>query len=1295
MRWRRLVTVGLGTPLVLLVLIVAVLYFTRGVALRGLVQYIERKVNAGGAVRVAVDGVSGDPLSEIILTGVRLTAGRGGSGAKPFFEADTLVIDYAMGNLFGERRVRSVRIVRPRLAADALPKKSALSDGPGRFALAALPAAGIDSLRLVEGSVSGLPIPGFTGVSLDAEIRVEAGRARAALRGARAVFADSIPIGLEGSVSLSPESVSVAGALLEVAGSRAGVSGTVRLGKPIGLDLAVALDSLRAADLAMFVPSLPREGTASGRLAVRGEPKELHVSGALSTRYGAHELVADLVQVTIRPSEVSVDSLSGHIAGAAVAGTWLFPRGGGKEHHGVLWFRDVDLRAFAPPGAKVPESNISGVLTWLGSGWSAKTLDGEASLALGPGGIGEIPFEGIATEGRVAESRFIADRIDGSILGGDLEGAGEVAFSGDLDIAVTAQFADLSAVASYFHLEGAGGRGKFTGRIVRDRGGLLVDGTLDGETWQLNGFRLNQVDATGTLESRDGVLTVVASGEVGGIEGYGKTLGGVRAAVRYDGQRLFLDELAGRMAGVDFTARGEWVHEAEVDRFLITSLTVTRGEQSTVYPEPIEMRKEGSRFTLLPTSFPFREGRISMQGTYDLTGPIDVEARWNEVRLADISMPAAVPRELLEKTKGEVSISGTRQSPKIQLLASGSAASPDSAPRFASFNLSVEYAPGSPLATAIRFADAGKRERLIIEGTLADSLPSSLPQLSGGVRDALRVLLRPNLIVRTDSLQIEWLHGLVGALRDFGGPLTATWRFTGALDNMAATGPFAVSPLLYRRRVVAPLTGDVALGGDRLELTVGFPPEWGESRIHAVLPARLDAAAPRFAFQGDQAFSIDARVQKGDLAIFPLVIKEARDAQGEFTLSLTGSGTLAKPSLSGVLTIANGTVIVRDLVEVYEHVTGEVRIENNLFTIVSLTASEGEKGSVEASGSLRLVRWKADELDFTLRLREFDVESIPECGATINADLEINTGIAPPGGFWRCPHITGTIDIVGAVVEQNFRGGAEKPPPPAIFQPSETPDWTGQITIHALEDIWIDNDDMEIELRGDYDLTLFRSKRGLGLVGSLQVVGGTYRLYYSWIANELQVEEGEISWTDPDDAQRFRISATASTDLNGERIEVTAVGPPDTLIIHATSEGDLSESEIIQALAIQRESGDIGSAQLIGAWGTAFAQLLTRELTRGFRDIVDFDIVSAEGVRQWQVRREIVRHVGVTYQQDLASLPGSEPTQTTSAERLYLPDRQVKLQYRMTRAFYLEALTGSLRDGSRVYDLDLKWRLSY
>jgi len=1293
-RWRRHLAIGFGTPLVILLLVLAGLFLARRAVVRGLVEYVAGKLNARGGLRLEVGGVSGDPLAGLAFSDVRLSDPSAGAGAAPFFEADSVLIAYAMGDLFGERRVRSVRVVRPRIALDAIPRTRGGASGPERIALAALPTAGIDTLLVVDGEARGGRVPRITGLALDAEVRSEGGRARAAVRHARATLSDATPVVIEGEVSVTSDSVSVSGAIVRFGSSRARLEGALLLRRPPEADLVVTLDSLRIADLAPLIPSLPREGSASGRLGLRGRLDEFRVEGDLAARFGPHALDADVVRVTVRPKEVIVDSLSGRIGGAAVTGSWRLPIGGGASHGGRLRFRGVDLRAFAPPESKVPATDLSGVVSWNGSGRAPGALNGDVSLALGPGRVGDVPFDGFTAEGRVANGVLRARRVMASFLGGRVAGSGDVAFSGDLDLEATAEFEDLSRVARALRVAGARGRGEFEGRIVREGGRLLIDGTLIGETWEVSGLRLNQVDATGRLESHDGVLTIVAGGAVGGIEGYGKSLGGVRAAIRYEGGHLFLEELAGRIAGVDFEARGEWMREGEIDRFLITSLAVVHDGNRSEYPGAIEVRKEGSVFTLLPTAFPLRGGHVTASGEYDITGPLGVELRWDGIDLSSIRLPSPLTPDLLDRTKGALSISGTRQRPEVRLSLSGVSGAPDSV-HFAACDLDVSFAPGGPMSAALRLADAAGRERLSIEGTLVDSLPAALPKITGGIRAALVEIARPDLVVRADSLPIEWVRGLSPALADFGGPLTAMWRFTGPIENLGASGPFAVSPLLYRGRVVAPIAGEARLGGGRIDLDVGFSPAWGASRVRADLPARLDATVPSFTFQGDAPFTLDARIEKGELGVFPLLIKEARDARGDFSLALTGTGTLAAPTLQGRLAIANGTVIVRDLVELYEDVTGELLIENSLFTMPSLTARVGEKGRVEASGTFRLIHGKADDLDFALRLRDFDVASIPECGATINADVAVKT--TPTEGGWRCPHITGAIDIVGAVVEQSFRAKSVKPPTPTIFLPSVRPDWTGEITVRAPNDVWIANLDMEIELRGDGDLTLFRSTRGLGLVGRLEVVSGIYRLYYSWIANELRVEEGSIVWVDATDAQRFRISATASTEVDGERIELSVDGAPDSLNISATSESEYSQSEILRLLAIRDKPGESTTAtpEILGSWVTTFSGLLTRELTRGFRGFGEVDIINVEGRPQIRVRRQLVRGVGVTYEQGIEEILGSDQTPATESERLYVPDRQVKLEYRMTRAFYLEALTGALRDGSRVYDLDLKWRLSY
>jgi hypothetical protein len=1249
-------------------------------------RYIERKVSALGEIDLALHALEIDPLSRVTLRGVRVAARVPYLAPRPLLEADSVAFRYSVLDLVKGRRIERLRVAGARVHADALGERTRAGAGGGAARGArALPALGVDTLSIGGAEIAGLAGRAIRAIDVEASVEIGGAAARIDVRRASALV-DSARIALSGRAALAGDSLALDDVRIALGESHARVRGGVALATPIRVDLAVDADTLFLADVAPLAPSAPRDGAVAGRLMLRGDPGCLRAEGRLAATFAGRSIDAELVRVTLTPVAVEIDSLRAQLGEARYAASWRLPWRGGAAHSGALHFEHVNLRTFASDSTHLPQTDLSGVVAWGGVGWEPRRLDGDVRVDLTAGAVGDVAFERAAAEGRIAGGLLTARTLEARLLGGIVTGSGEISLSGEFDLLARARFEDLSRVASRLRLSGASGRGAFEGRIVRSGGRLVFDGTLIGETWAANGFRFDEVEASGSLVSVGDSTTVVATGRIGEIAGYGKRLGGLEASVRYEAGHFFLEEFSGQVGGTAFEARGEWMREGDSDRFLVTSLAITRSGERTEYPREIEVRREGERFTLLPVSIALRGGRILASAAYAASGALDAEVAWTGVRLSDLPIPAPLDGRLFDRTSGSLRVSGPTGAPEVRLDVSGRADSPDTS-GFAGIDVSLEAKARSRVRARIAFADGDGRDRLVFAGTLADSLPAAALGRRGSVGETLRALLRPDITATADSLRIAWLRPLAKELAGFDGPLTGSLRFRGDPVSLDVDGSVRVSPLRYRGAEIAGLDGEVRLGGGRLALDIRFEPSWGRSSLLVELPVRLDATAPSLAFDPAGALELAVDVERGDLGVLPLVIGQVREASGDFTLHMEGTGTLASPNISGAMHATNGALLIRDLAELYEDVTADVVMQGDRITITGLTARVGETGRVEANGSLRLVAMKGDDFDFAVRLRAFEIESIPGAGARLDADLLVRT--QPTALFSRVPHVTGRIDILGGVVDQNFEKAVPGAPPPAIFRENARPDFTCEIEVRAPRDVWVANSDMEIELRGEGTLT--RSTRGLGFVGTAESIRGRYFLYRSWIANELRVEQGEISWTNPDDATRLRIDALATTEIGGDKIEVTARGTLDSLQIAATSESELPESEILAQLGLSAVGG-AGSTAAVQSWAGVGATLLARELLQGYGS-VEFHTVA--GTQQVTVGRYLRPNLYFDYTQSIGGPREETDAASAETEALTLPDRQFRVDYNVSRDLFLEALTGSFRDGSRYLNLDLKVRLGY
>lgn len=1270
-------------------------------------EYVENAVNAGGKYRLDIGEVGGAFTRELVARSIRFDRRSGAT----LLEADSVVVRFAPRELLDERRIRYLLVAGPRVDAAAFRDSAAAETST--VVLPSLPLRSVDSLVVARGAVSGIA-GGRVVAPFDMEAALALDAGRASLRAPLLSFAiDSLQVRAAGAVSFSNDSLRVAQLDVTAGDSRFRVDGAIAT-RGLGLALAVVVDTLRFHDVATFAPKIDREGGASGAFSLSGTPREMTIAGAARGQLAALSISVPYVRLSSGAGGLVVDSLLAESGSARVHASLRLPAGGGERDDAWLEFTGVDIREFAPDSLDLPPTDLSGRLSWSGTGRSHMMLDGNVSLRLSPGRVRDIPFDALSLDGRIERGAVQAGRLDLFLLGGRTTATGWISHDGDFDLDANAAFEDLSRVGNLVNLPSTSGSVRFDGAITRTGGELLFDGALEGANWRVRDYTIDEIAANGTYALRDGERTVVAQGSVLGVGGMGKRLGGARAAIRYESGHLFFEEVAGMIGDVGFEARGEWSDAEPADQILITSFAVTRDGVRTEHPQPIELWKEGDRVGLMPVHIPFHGGEIVASGEYDANGEKEARVLWNDLNLSDVDLPDPLSSHLLDHTALSLSVSHSGGEPQVRLRASGGAANPDTA-GFVSFALTADHTSEGDLDASLSLSGAHDRGAVTISGTLTDSLASRLGRSRGTARERAFEILRPDVTLHADSLPIEWIRSLSEDLAEVGGVLSAEWRLFGDPTSLSGGGPFSLAPLVIQRNDLGLLSGSATLAESTLAIDLHFDPAWGASSGTVRLPARLDLTRSSLDFDRSRPIALSASIPRGDLGLFPLIVDQTRRTRGSFSVAqFEGRGTLADPQFFGDFLFSDGRTYLRDLAESFEAIAGRVILDGDTIRVVNLTARSGEAGTVRIDGTLGMTALDISSYDLALTLRDFYLESIPGAAATIDADLHVGTAVTSLGK--RIPHLTGTIDILGGVVDQDFTrpgqetpldallslpetareafaGGTTEASTPAIFQPTSTPPFTCEIDINVPRNLWIANKAIDVELSGD--ATLFRSERGLGLVGSLESLGGTYSLIGSWIPTQLKIEEGEIFWSNPDNAMFFNLNARATTEVGGEPIEMSVTGPIDSLTITATSESGKSYDEIVQLLATQTNPGEGGSSQIGAAWLSSFSTLLSRELLRGVSPF-DIGVEYVGGETQVSVGRTFLEDIDVTYSQRLGSDDGAgDYNAPGAARRSLLPDRELRVEYKLSRSLFFEGLTGSLQDGTPFANLDLKARVGY
>ena len=233
---------------------------------------------------------------------------------------------------------------------------------------------------------------------------------------------------------------------------------------------------------------------------------------------------------------------------------------------------------------------------------------------------------------------------------------------------------------------------------------------------------------------------------------------------------------------------------------------------------------------------------------------------------------------------------------------------------------------------------------------------------------------------RVTGLRVELAHlslARIGELAglDFalGGNLSGSLRADGALSRPAVSGQLALD---------APKLGEVGVGAVTLDVTTSAGVLSGSGRIVAAGQDRLRA---RFALpwsprsDPSQALSSpDTRVEiEGTQLELALVREFVPDAleriDGKADVRFALRGGTPEPSLSGELTIANGSCDVPVLAQNFGPLDARLVLDRGALRVDHFVLREGAHGVAEVTGELRLAGLQLADADLALRIDDFPI----------------------------------------------------------------------------------------------------------------------------------------------------------------------------------------------------------------------------------------------------------------------------------------------------------------------------------
>lgn len=396
-----------------------------------------------------------------------------------------------------------------------------------------------------------------------------------------------------------------------------------------------------------------------------------------------------------------------------------------------------------------------------------------------------------------------------------------------------------------------------------------------------------------------------------------------------------------------------------------------------------------------------------------------------------------------------------------------------------------------------------------------------------------------------------------------------------------------------------------------------------------------------FTYEGDRFPDVPVSVvftgSGYSIMLLPAFVPSVENFYGSFDIDIVFTGTYDDPSVNGILTVNNGILKILELVGLITDIDISSRMENDIIYLDNVSGSvesyqneigkkinhyfggkTGSYGRINGSGTIKLLGIGLFDYDLTLTGKDcafytdaYDIQGL------VDIDLTIN-GSSPPV-------VGGQVLLKRLDMKEPFAsfstGAAEET---EILEDSTA--WNIELDILATNNLWIKNNEADIELRGD---VLVLRQAGISrLLGQLNVIRGNFYLFGY---KKFKIKKGEmifnnISEMDPE--INFEVTTRIRQDsIHYEDFDLLITGTLTSPEIHTGDETTYSDEDILMILLANQAALGVESAGLSGNIVNSMRDILIQTFNPFTRTgvIDEFDINPYEG--EGETRISVAKYI--------------------------------------------------------------------
>ncbi len=428
--------------------------------------------------------------------------------------------------------------------------------------------------------------------------------------------------------------------------------------------------------------------------------------------------------------------------------------------------------------------------------------------------------------------------------------------------------------------------------------------------------------------------------------------------------------------------------------------------------------------------------------------------------------------------------------------------------------------------------------------------------------------------------------------------------------------------------------------------------KYGDYNFSGKIPIDLSFSEVKNRFP-DSLIDLRMTATGNRLLLSEVFIPSVERFQTDFTVGMRLGGTYSKPTIRGQGALTNGTLKVLDLVDPLTNVRAYLRMENETIYIDSMTAtaqggqelikpiseilSVGRKGGkavqvVSASGTIKLLTLGNFDYNIDVAGKNFYFQSD---AYDISGLADLNVKVVGA----KIPTIQGIVTLKRLDVRDEFDRFVTPEYNPSVVLEDSTI-WNLDLAISAVNNIWINNSDLNAELKGD--LHVERQLGILTILGELDIIRGTYNLLgqrFQFTSGTMQFQN--VSTVNPNInfviSTRLRSQANqASTDVD-LNITGTLLEPK----IGVSSASAVSNEDLLKYLVTGSQVNPLGTST------SNFSRSLVSSLSstiptffpglRGAGLFEELDIYPTPSGTQLSLAKYLSRSLSISYSQTITS----------------------------------------------------------